>query len=72
MLLIAGHAVSLWAGLLWSVMLGCLTTAVLLAVAASRRPETAAGVGGTVASIRGPLGYAGPGSLGGTKSAIRR
>ena len=71
-LLVAGQAVSLWAGLLWSVMLGCLTTAVVLAVAASRRPETAAGVGGTVSSIRGPLGYAGPGSLGGTKSAIRR
>ena len=53
-------------------MLGCLSSAVILAVRAARRPEIAPGVGGTVSSVRGPLGYAGPGSLGGTKSAIRR
>jgi hypothetical protein len=65
--------VSLWAALLWSVMLGCLATAVILAVRATRRPELeAVGAGTGAVSIRGPIGYAGPGSLGGTKSAIRR
>jgi hypothetical protein len=67
-LLLAGHVVS-WVGLVeWSVVLGCGLTAVVLVVAAARRPVPAA----PPVTVRGPVGYAGPGSLGGTKSALRR
>jgi hypothetical protein len=40
----------------------------VLVLARARRPEPVV----ATASVRGPLGYAGPGSLGGTKSALRR
>ena len=43
----------------------------LVRVIAARRGEAAAG-GGPVIRTRGPLTYAGPGSLGGTESALRR
>jgi hypothetical protein len=67
-LLVAGHAVSLLAALEWCVFLGCLVSAATLVLAAARRPkEQPAPV-----TVRGPITYAGPGSLGGTKSALRR
>jgi Peptidase family M28 len=67
-LLIAGHAVSLLAALEWAIFLGCVVTAAGILVALSRQPrEQAAPV-----TVRGPVGYAGPGSLGGTESALRR
>jgi hypothetical protein len=67
-LLIAGHGVSLAATVEWSVFLGCVLTAaaVLVALARQPRPEEAP------VTVRGPVGYAGPGSLGGTESALRR
>ena len=68
-LLLAGHVVSPLAAVEWSVVLGCLVTAVVLVVSAARRP--AASVAPAV-TVRGPATYAGPGSLGGTKSALRR
>jgi hypothetical protein len=68
-LLIAGHGVSLVAALEWCLMLGCLSAAVALAVLADRSHRREAPVPVTV---RGPVTYAGPGSLGGTKSALRR
>jgi hypothetical protein len=71
-LLIAGHAVSLFVVVLWSFVLGCMATAVTIIVMAARRPAPAASNAKPQASVRGPVGYAGPGSLGGTKSAIRR
>jgi hypothetical protein len=71
-LLVAGHAVSLLAMVLWSLVLGCMATAVTVVVMAARRPEPAASGAKRPASVAGPVGYAGPGSLGGTKSAIRR
>ena len=72
-LLIAGHAVSLFAVVLWSFVLGCLATTVTVIVMAARRPAPVAGEATEPkGSVRGPVGYAGPGSLGGTKSAIRR
>jgi hypothetical protein len=43
----------------------------LVRVIAARRGEAAAH-GGTAIRTRGPLTYAGPGSLGGTESALRR
>jgi hypothetical protein len=67
-LMLAGHVVSWVAAVEWALVLGCLLTAVVLVVAAARRPEPVA----DPITVRGPLGYAGPGSLGGTKSALRR
>lgn len=54
-----------WVG--WSVLLGCGAATLLLAL----RPRHDEEAPGAVAS-RGPVGYAGPGSLGGTASALRR
>jgi hypothetical protein len=70
-LLVAGHAVSLFTVVLWSFVLGCMVTATTIIVMAARRPAPVAAAKETP-SLRGPVGYAGPGSLGGTKSAIRR
>jgi hypothetical protein len=71
-LLVAGHAVSLLTLVLWSFVLGCMATAVTVVVMAARRPLPVAAGTKTVASVRGPVGYAGPGSLGATKSTVRR
>jgi hypothetical protein len=71
-LLVAGHAVSLFAVVLWCFVLGCMATATTIIVMAARRPEPAARAAKPAPSVRGPVGYVGPGSLGGTKSAIRR
>jgi len=67
-LLLAGHGVSLVEALEWSVVLGCLFSAATLAALAARGSHVVP----TPVSVRGPVTYAGPGSLGGTKSAIRR
>ncbi len=71
-LLLAGGYVGLGAALLWSIAFGAVAAAVLLAVWAlpgsARVPATERGE----VRIRGPLSYAGPGSLGGTESALRR
>jgi hypothetical protein len=65
---IAGGAVGPLTWLAWSVLAG-------LAVAAARialRPRDHEDAGTEDITSRGPLSYAGPGSLGGTESAIRR
>jgi Peptidase family M28 len=67
-LLIAGHAVSLVAALEWCLVLGCLVSAATLVLVAARRPKAQP----AAITVRGPITYAGPGSLGGTKSALRR
>jgi hypothetical protein len=53
---------------LWSVILGGIAALVGLA---SRRSAVAPSTPNRV-TVRGPLTYAGPGSLGGTESALRR
>jgi hypothetical protein len=56
----------------WSAAFGCVVAAVLVA---ARLPRAPAGVQleeGMEVTIRGPRSYAGPGSLGGTESALRR
>jgi hypothetical protein len=71
-LLLAGGHVGVPGALLWSLALGCAAASVMLAL--SDEPPTLH-VGGEdmpEITIRGPLNYAGPGSLGGTKSALRR
>jgi hypothetical protein len=70
-LLLAGGQVGVAAAVLWSLAFGCVAAAMLLALA----PADAADDGideGTPLRIRGARSYAGPGSLGGTESALRR
>ena len=67
-LLIAGHVVAPFAVLPWTIFLGCVLAGagVLVVLARQPRPEE------MPVTVRGPITYAGPGSLGGTKSALRR
>jgi hypothetical protein len=71
--LVAGGYLGVLGLLLWSVALGCVAAATLLAL---RPAPYAIGEGephdGALITIRGPASYAGPGSLGGTESALRR
>jgi hypothetical protein len=71
-LLLAGGHVGLPAVLLWSIAAGCMAATAMAATApAAHPPRTDTGRPIEV-TIRGPLSYAGPGSLGGTESALRR
>jgi Peptidase family M28 len=70
-LVFVGGQVGLFGGLLWSVAFGCLLAVTLRVLA----PSPADSVGRqewVEVSTRGPASYAGPGSLGGTESALRR
>jgi hypothetical protein len=70
-LALAGGQIGPLSVLLWSVALGCLFAALLLAPAVET--IAAPGTGGwPEIATRGPSSYAGPGSLGGTESALRR
>jgi hypothetical protein len=71
-LLLAGGHVGLGAALLWSLALGCAATAVMLALGAAEEPPGPRAGRLAEVTIRGPMSYAGPGSLGGTESALRR
>jgi hypothetical protein len=68
LLLTAGGHISLASLLLWSLVAGCGVSALLVA-AAGEAPTDA---GDVPITVRGPRSYAGPGSLGGTESALRR
>ncbi len=68
-LYVAGGGMSVLAGLYWSVVLGALASAVVIAI---RVAPAGADAGATPVTVRGPSTYAGPGSLGGTQSALRR
>ncbi len=67
-LLLVGHDVGLLPVLEWSLFFGCgvVATGLLLLTAQEPKPEP------VPVTMRGPVTYAGPGSLGGTESAIRR
>jgi hypothetical protein len=69
LLLVAGGIVGPLGWVVWSLVLACLMAALLLALRA--RGAVAADEPPPV-TMRGPLTYAGPGSLGGTESALRR
>jgi len=71
-LLLATGQVGLGGAILWSVAFGCAAAAAMLAVRARQAPTGIQEPGGIDVTIRGPLSYAGPGSLGGTESALRR
>jgi hypothetical protein len=68
-LLLAGGHLGVLAALEWSVVLGC---AVSVAVIATRTTRQARSPEAPPVTVRGPVTYAGPGSLGGTESALRR
>ena len=75
LLAFAGGHVGPVSALLWSIAFGCCAAAALLALAADIAPDAPAPPGGPREirfMSRGPLTYAGPGSLGGTESALRR
>jgi hypothetical protein len=67
--LMPGGPMPVLAAMCWSVALGCLASALIIGLRTVRATATAAEAPVTV---RGPASYAGPGSLGGTKSALRR
>lgn len=66
-LLVAGGHVGVFTWLLWSTVAACFVAALTLVLRAGPRDEPAPDV-----TVRGPVTYAGPGSLGGTESALRR
>ncbi len=68
LLLVAGGHVSVLNLLLWSLLGGCAAGGMLIAV---RGGTPDAGPNQPI-TVRGPRSYAGPGSLGGTESALRR
>jgi hypothetical protein len=67
-LVLGAGGFGLSAAIEWSLFVGCAISVVAIASRSARhaRPEPAA------VTVRGPVTYAGPGSLGGTKSALRR
>ena len=72
LLLVAGKQLGLLALALWSIALGCAAAMALIAVTPSADRVALGSREGEQITIRGPLSYAGPGSLGGTESALRR
>jgi hypothetical protein len=71
-LLLAAGPVGLLGAILWSLAFGCGAAAVMLAVWPASPPPRMRDGRRVEVTIRGPLSYAGPGSLGGTESALRR
>ncbi len=67
-LAIAGGALGPITWVAWSLLAGCTLAALNVALHPPEREQLAP----TEVTSRGPLTYAGPGSLGGTDSAIRR
>jgi hypothetical protein len=67
-LLLAGGGVGLSTALEWSIAIGCAISAAAIVLRAARQPRPEP----VPVTIRGPVTYAGPGSLGGTESALRR
>jgi hypothetical protein len=66
-LLVAGGHVPVISWVLWSVVCGVAVAALLVGLRRHRPAATEPEV-----TVRGPVTYAGPGSLGGTESALRR
>jgi hypothetical protein len=65
---LAGGAVGWPAAIEWSVAAGCALSVAAIAL----RRALAPGPEPVAVTVRGPVSYAGPGSLGGTESALRR
>lgn len=67
-LMIAAGQIGSATAVLWSLVLGCFAGMLVLAL----RPRDRTGETKAAITVRGPATYAGPGSLGGTRSALRR
>jgi hypothetical protein len=67
-LLIGGGGFGLLSAIEWSLFLGCAASVIAILARELRQPRLES----SPVTIRGPITYAGPGSLGGTKSALRR
>ncbi len=73
LLLLAGGHVGAPGALLWALALGCAAATLMLSLTAGASMISGGGDDDVEEiTIRGPLSYAGPGSLGGTQSALRR
>jgi hypothetical protein len=68
-LMVAGGHIGVLAALEWSVTLGCALSIGAIGAWTVRREDP---IEDASVSVRGPVTYAGPGSLGGTESALRR
>jgi hypothetical protein len=68
-LLVAGGIVGPLGWAIWSLVLVCLVAGVILALRG--RPSVVPTKPEEI-TVRGPISYAGPGSLGGTESALKR
>ncbi len=71
LLLVGGH-VGAPGALLWALALGCAAATLILSLTAGEPALSDGDDDMHEITIRGPLSYAGPGSLGGTQSALRR
>jgi hypothetical protein len=69
--LVAGGHVGIMGTVLWSIAFGCAAAAVMLFLTQPEAPHRVSPDDYEI-TIRGPMSYAGPGSLGGTESALRR
>jgi hypothetical protein len=69
-LMLAGGSVSVMTAIEWSVVLGCTVSLAVMIVRIVRQPRPRPAE--VPITVRGPISYAGPGSLGGTRSALRR
>jgi hypothetical protein len=67
-LMLAGGHIGVVTALEWSILLGCTASVATIALRAVPLRE----VSELPVTVRGPVTYAGPGSLGGTESALRR
>lgn len=67
--LLPGGAMPILTALVWALALGCVASAVVIGLRAVRAATASAD---QLVTVRGPTSYAGPGSLGGTESALRR
>jgi hypothetical protein len=71
-LILAGGHLGVLGTVLWSLALGSAVAATTLCLADAMAPARRLPSEPLEVTIRGPLSYAGPGSLGGTPSALRR
>jgi Peptidase family M28 len=71
-LLLAGGHIGFGSAVLWSAALGCAAGAAMVAAEALPAAVGLPALEQVDVTIRGPRSYAGPGSLGGTESALRR
>jgi hypothetical protein len=69
-LMLAGGSVSVMSAIEWSVVAGCVVSLAVMIVRIARQPRP--DPEDVPITVRGPITYAGPGSLGGTRSALRR